>query len=219
MPGTRLSTGQIVTLSCGNTRTVLFSDSREPGAKLWCDSCDGMRNVTSVGQVSLASLAVAITATLDAADITTLDESSVTALQALAGRLNYDRREALAARKRALWREQAVKVSVNALAALTRTEVINGDLGWNSSVALVRRTDTGQHYVVSTNDEETLTWRSDADGNPYMSTDPHMPGIRESVVEAAGGRGMTRAEAIQIIDRTDASRLISGFLPAPGDND
>jgi len=156
---------------------------------------------------------------LDSTDIMTLDAPALDALDRLFREVTYDRREQVTTRKAQLWRASAITAPDPS--ALDQTELISSDLGWVSSVALIRRTDTGQHYIVSTNDEETLTWRSDAAGNPYMSTDLRTSGCRESVIEVAGGRGMTRAEAIRAIDTADAERLRPGtdWMWADDDDD
>jgi hypothetical protein len=73
----------------------------------------------------------------------------------------------------------------------------------------VRRTDTGQHYVVSTNDEETMTWRSDADGSRYPH--PQYADCTEDEIVRASGRGMTRAQAITALDSAEPAGLAPGW--------
>lgn len=185
-------TGQVIPLSCGHQHTVRYNDAHVPTARYFCNRCDGLRPVGP----DLATLAVAMTAALDTADVTALDEPAVSALQALSGRLNYKQREALDGRRRALWRESAI-VTPDA-SQFSRLVITDDDANPDAlgSMALVQRTDTGLFYLVSTNDEETLTVLTDAAGTwPEESTD--------ATVNAATGRGLTRAEALAILDKTD----------------
>lgn len=200
-------TGQVIALACGHPRVVAFNDAHDSGAQFWCGPCDGMRPVGA----DLATLAHTVALMLDSTEIGTAGIELAAALGNLFDAVSHHRRHELASRQKQLWRIGAIRVPDAILAGLARTEVISHDLGWQSSAALVRRTDTGQHYVVSTNDEETLTWRCDANGSPYMSTDPHMAGYRETVVEAVCGRGLTRSEAIQLIDQSEPGDLVSGY--------
>jgi len=39
----KLQTGEIIPLSCGHTRTVMFNDPHDTAARFWCDRCDGTR--------------------------------------------------------------------------------------------------------------------------------------------------------------------------------
>ena len=125
-----------------------------------------------------------------------LDPATCTALDDLFRAVTHDARQALRDRQTALWREAAVKVSLDDLAALTRTEIVDGDANpWAlGDMALIRRTDLDTYFLVSTNDEETLTVMSDAQGRwPKSSADA-------SVLDASG-HGLTRAAAIKIIDQ------------------
>jgi hypothetical protein len=143
-----------------------------------------------------AALAVALRTT----DISTLGKPAADALGMLFDEVTYDRREALAARKRVLWREAAITLPVEfVLNGLIRTQVIsdNANPAALGSMALVRRIDTGLFYLISTNNEETLTVLSDESG--AWPEDSHADSIL-----AASGRGLTRASALEIIDRTDA---------------
>jgi hypothetical protein len=173
--------------------------------------------------ITIAGLADALTASLTRHDavIAHLSQADTDALDRLARAITYDVREQIAARKRALWFEQAI--TDPPAGTLTRTVIVDSD-AWPpgvNKVALVQRTDTGQHYIVSTSIEldcETFTWRSDAKGvtfkrpggDPLGDDNPIGDG-REENIYVVSGRGMTRAEAITAIDRADASALVPGF--------
>lgn len=158
----------------------------------------------------LAGTADALAEALQVVNISALDKPSLDALGRLFNAVTYDRRETLAARRRSLWRENAVKVPVDVLARLTRIEIVLGCL-WSgaSDAALVRRTGTGQHYVVSTNDDETMTWRSDADGTRYPH--PRYADCHEDEIVRASGRGMTRTQAITALNDATPAQLEPGY--------
>jgi hypothetical protein len=148
-------------------------------------------------QSELRLHAAALARALGTTDIGTLGKPAADALAALFDAVTYDRREALTARKRTLWRESAVTLPAGfVLNDLRRTQVIDDNANPDAigSMMLVRRADTGLFYLVSTNDEETLTVLSDASGT-WRSA---------NAVLAASGRGLTRAGALEIIDHTDA---------------
>jgi hypothetical protein len=152
-----------------------------------------------------------LTEALDGTDIMELSAPALNALERLFDQVTFERREQLEARRKQLWRASAIVVDPAVLAALARTEIVSGDIhpDWISDVALVRRTDTGQYYIVSTNDEETFVWPADEHGE-RSGTDN---------IYSVSGRGMTRAQAIRAIDETDAERLRPGFSWMWDDND
>jgi hypothetical protein len=129
-----------------------------------------------------------------------LDADAVTALRRLTDELGHSWRVRLDLRARELWREQAIMFPH--AAELTRTSIGSGngdDPARYADQVHVQRTDTGQHYLVSTNDVETYVFPCDADGNRTDSSE----------IPCVSGRGVTRAEAIRGIDRTDAARLVT----------
>jgi hypothetical protein len=159
-----------------------------------------------------ADLARLMTAALNDSDIATMDSDEIGALDRLFDAVTWDRREALAERRRALWQAAAITTPDH----VDGIEIIDGN-AWPDapvvSAALIRRTDTGQHFIVSTNREETLAWRSDERGNPYP--DPDGRGSRESVLFPIGGRGATRADVIRQIAKARPDRLVPGQVDYP----
>jgi len=144
---------------------------------------------------------------LDSTDIMTLDAPALNALERLFREVTHDRREQIATRQAQLWRASAITDPDPS--ALDQTELISSGLpDWISDVALIRRTDTGQHYIVSTNDDETMTWRSDEHGTRYPST--KYADCTEDNIWVASGRGMTRAQAIRAIDTADTEQIRPG---------
>lgn len=159
-----------------------------------------------------ADLARLMTAALNDSVIATMDSDEAAALDRLFDAVTWGRREALTERRRALWQAAATATpdSVDGI------EIIDGN-AWPDapvvSAALIRRTDTSQHFIVSTNREETLAWRSDAHGNPYPNPDGR--GGRESVLFPIGGRGATREQVIRQIAKARPDRLVPGEVDYP----
>ena len=133
-------------------------------------------------------------------DLSSLDAGTVAALRQLISELGYSWRVRLDLRERELWREQAIMFPD--AAELTRTSIGSGngdDAAKYADQVIVQRTDTGQHYLVSTNDVETYVFLCDADGE---RTDL-------SEIPCVSGRDVTRAKAIRGIDRADAAHLVT----------
>jgi hypothetical protein len=165
---------------------------------------------------TIKDLAEQLTSRLAAASIAEMTEADVDALDRLTDAVTWDLREQIQARQRALWRASAI--TSPPAGTLTRTVVVDSDYhpDWISDVALVQRTDTGQLYIVSTNDDETMTWQCDANGNRYPH--PAYDDCTEDNIVVASGRGLTRAEAIHALDRAEGGKLAPGY-PAWDDDD
>jgi hypothetical protein len=169
---------------------------------------------------SITATARWLASALGTADISAMDTPALDALDKLFRAVTHDRREALAERRRVLWQDSAVFVPADA--AWSRTEIISLNAWPEAPVAraaLIRRTDTGQHFIVSTNREETLVWRSDADGEPYPNPDPRMAGYRETTLYPIEGRGLTRADAIGQVNAADGDKLAPGLVEYPSYDD
>jgi hypothetical protein len=139
----------------------------------------------------IAMLATGLARQLEHTDITALDAPAVDALDKLFETVTWERRDALAARKRALWR--AAASADPDWTALPHTRLVRR-LPWQTDAILIERTDTGQFFVVSTNFEETFVFLTDADLGDDMARDE---------ISIASGRGMTRTESVTAVDAHD----------------
>jgi hypothetical protein len=160
--------------------------------------------------IFIAALADMVATSLARTDVATLSQADTDALDRLAGAITWDLREQITARKRELWFEAAV--TDPPAGSLTRTVIVSSPApGDWLSAALIQRTDTGQHYIVSTSQkyQETLTWRCDEAGQRYPH--PDVADCTENEVLKASGRGLSRAEALAIIDQAAASALMPGW--------
>jgi hypothetical protein len=147
----------------------------------------------------ITMLAAGLARRLEHTDIAALDAPAADALDKLFDAVTWDRREALAERKRVLWR--AAASADPDWTALSRTRLVRELRGveYVSNWVLIQRTDTGRFFIVSTNREETYVFPADADGVRQCATE----------IPSVSGRGLTRAESVTAIDRADASTLLT----------
>src|SRR5215831_236134 len=110
---------------------------------------------------TISNLADRLLAALGDRSIAAIDASNVNALGRVADAITWDLREQVTARKRVLWRADAI-ISPPA-GTLTRTVILSDDVhpGLAGTMALVRRTDLDAYFLVSTNDEETYVFPCD----------------------------------------------------------